>query len=45
MAENNPEILNTVYKEISEKLGMDTALEIYRLKANKSAFRYVFLFQ
>ena len=31
MAENNPELLNTVYREISEKLGMDTALEIYRM--------------
>lgn len=31
MAENNPEMLNTVYKEISEKLGMDTAIEIYRM--------------
>ena len=31
MAENNPELLNTVYREISEKLGMDTAMEIYRL--------------
>lgn len=31
MADNNSELLNTVYKEISEKLGMDTALEIYRM--------------
>ena len=31
MAENSPELLNTVYREISEKLGMDTALEIYRM--------------
>lgn len=31
MAENDPELLNTVYKEISEKLGMDTAMEIYRM--------------
>ena len=31
MAENNPELLNAVYKEISEKLGMDTAMEIYRM--------------
>lgn len=31
MAENNPELLNSVYKEISEKLGMDTAMEIYRM--------------
>ena len=31
MAENNPELLNAVYKEISEKLGMDTAMEIYQM--------------
>ena len=31
MAVSDPELLNTVYKEISEKLGMDTAMEIYRL--------------
>jgi Mor family transcriptional regulator len=31
MACRDPELLNTVYKEISEKLGMETALEIYQL--------------
>ncbi len=31
MAENNSELLNTVYSEISEKLGMDTAMEIYQM--------------
>ena len=31
MAENDPELLNAVYKEISEKMGMDAAMEIYRL--------------
>lgn len=31
MTENNPELLNAVYKEVSEKLGMDTAMEIYRM--------------
>ncbi len=31
MLENDPELLNSVYKEISEKLGMDAAMEIYRL--------------
>ena len=31
MAENNTELLNAVYKEISEKLGMDTAMEIYQM--------------
>lgn len=31
MAENDPELLNTVYKEISEKLGMNTAMSIYQM--------------
>ena len=31
MAENNPELLNTIYREISEKMGMDTAMEIYQM--------------
>ncbi len=31
MAENDPELLNTVYKEISEKLGMNTAMDIYQM--------------
>ena len=31
VAENDPELLNAVYKEVSEKLGMDTAMEIYRM--------------
>ena len=31
MAENDPELLNSIYREISEKLGMDTAMEIYQL--------------
>ena len=31
MAEKDSELLNTVYKEVSEKLGMDTAMEIYQL--------------
>lgn len=31
MLENNPELLNSVYREISEKLGMDTAMEVYNL--------------
>lgn len=31
MAENSPELLNHVYREISEKLGMDVAMEIYRM--------------
>ena len=31
MAENDPELLNAVYREISEKMGMDAAMEIYRM--------------
>ena len=31
MVEEKPELLNTIYKEISEKLGMETAMEIYRM--------------
>ena len=31
MAENDSELLNAVYREISEKLGMDTAMEIYQM--------------
>ena len=31
MWQNDPELLNSVYKEIGEKLGMDTALGIYEL--------------
>lgn len=31
MAENDSELLNAVYKEVNEKLGMDTATEIYQM--------------
>lgn len=31
MANSDPELLNAVYKEISEKLGMDTAIDIYQM--------------
>ena len=31
MAENDSELLNTVYREVADKLGMDTAMEIYQL--------------
>lgn len=31
MAENNSQLLNTVYKEISEKMGMDAAMQIYQM--------------
>lgn len=31
MAVSDPELLNAVYKEISEKMGMDTAMSIYQM--------------
>ena len=31
MEEENSELLNAIYREISEKLGMDTAMEIYQM--------------
>lgn len=31
MARKDPELLNSVYKEISEKLGVDTAMDIYQM--------------
>ena len=31
MAENDSDLLNAVYREISEKLGVDTAMEIYQM--------------
>ena len=31
MAENDSELLNSVYKEVSEKLGIDAAMEIYQM--------------
>lgn len=31
MAQKDPELLNTIYKEISEKMGMDAAMDIYQL--------------
>ena len=31
MAEKDSELLNAAYREISEKLGMDTAMEIYQM--------------
>lgn len=31
MAEKEPELLNAVYKTISERLGMETAMEIHRM--------------
>ena len=31
MAASDPELLNAVYREVSEKMGMDAAIEIYQL--------------
>ena len=31
MAQQDPKLLNNVYREISERLGMDIALEIYQM--------------
>lgn len=31
MAQDDPELLNAVYREISERLGMDTAMDIYHM--------------
>ena len=31
MAETDSALLNTVYREIADKLGMETAMEIYQL--------------
>lgn len=31
MNENESELLNDVYREISEKLGLDAAIEVYRM--------------
>ena len=31
MAVSDPELLNAVYREVSEKMGMDTAMEIYQM--------------
>jgi len=31
MVSGSPEFLNSVYSELSEKFGMDTTLEIYRM--------------
>ena len=44
MAVNDPELLNSVYKEISEKLGMDTAMSIYQMfKGQQISFPVRFL--
>lgn len=31
MTEQRPELLNNVYREISEKMGMDAAMQIYQM--------------
>ena len=44
MAEENSELLNTVYREISEKLGMDVAMEIFQMfKGQQISFPIRFL--
>ena len=44
MAEESSELLNAIYKEISEKLGMDTAMEIYQMfKGQQVSFPMRFL--
>ena len=45
MAVNDPELLNAVYKEVSEKLGMDVAMTIYQMfKGQQISFPMRFLF-
>lgn len=31
LLDNSPELLNSIYREISEHLGMETTLELYRM--------------
>lgn len=31
MVENDAELLNTIYREIAEELGMETAIDIYQM--------------
>ena len=31
MAEKDAELLNTIYREIADKLGLDTAMNIYQM--------------
>ncbi len=44
MAEKESELLNTVYKEIADTLGMDTAMDIYKMfKGQQITFPVRFL--
>lgn len=44
MAEKETELLNTVYKEIADNLGMDTAMDIYKMfKGQQITFPVRFL--
>ena len=44
MAEKDSELLNTVYKEIADRLGMDTAMDIYKMfKGQQITFPVRFL--
>lgn len=44
MAEKETELLNTVYKEIADNLGMDTAMDIYKMfKGQQITFPMRFL--
>lgn len=44
MAVSDPELLNSVYREISEKLGMDTAMSIFQMfKGQQISFPQRFL--
>ena len=44
MAERDSELLNTVYKEIADRLGMDAAMDIYKMfKGQQITFPVRFL--
>lgn len=44
MAEKESELLNTIYKEIADALGMDTAMDIYKMfKGQQITFPVRFL--
>ena len=44
MAEKDSELLNTIYKEIADKLGMDTAMDVYQMfKGQQITFPVRFL--
>lgn len=44
MAEKDSELLNTVYREIADRLGMDTAMDVYQMfKGQQITFPVRFL--